>query len=174
MKRRFTDSEREAAVTLALEVGTAKAAEQLDLPKGTVATWVHRAGHVGGGGAEQVRSAVEARQLVTADRKTALAGRMLSHAERMLAQLEQPVVEKVVKVVSEGWRMGQATEVVEVEYDRPPTGDQKRIVEAVAILVDKIQLLTGEATSRPDLFRSAEPVEREQLLATVHQLAAVS
>lgn len=164
--------QRQAAIDLAVEVGKAEAARRLGIPPGTVGSWLHRAGlhEVTPGAVERMAPAIEQRQANVADRKARLAERMLTEAEDMLGQLRESSIEKVVKVVSKGTAFGSETEVVEVCYDRPPTADQKRIVEAVAILVDKIQLLTGEATARTETTLAGEPA-RAALTATVLRLA---
>lgn len=166
----YTDEQRNEALALVAELGQAEAARRTGIPFGTIASWGHRAG-VSAPDPSAMKAALEHKANTIAERKGALAVKMLDHAERMLGQLTAPITEKVVKVVSLGANAGSETEVVTVEYDQPPTGDQKRIVEAVGILVEKIQLLTGEATARIEQT-GAEPAQRSHLVSVVDQLAA--
>lgn len=149
-------------------MGHAEAARRTGVPLGTVASWASRAG-VQAPDAEVMSAAIAAKGATIAQRKQALAERMLTEAESMIRQLHHRAVERKALVVSDGYGKGSHVEVAEVVYERPPTGDQKRIVESVAILVAQVQLLTGEATSRPELV-GAEPAERSRALSVVEQL----
>jgi len=53
-----------------------------------------------------------------------------------------------------------------VRVDRPDGAEQQKIVTAVAILVDKLQLLTGEATSRGETVA----LDRDAVVARTRQL----
>ena len=121
---------------------------------------------------DPVATAVEARLATVAERKAKLAEALLGDIEKLRKQLWAPTVERKPMVVSDGKDLGSHIEIAEVIYDRPPTADQKRIVEAVAILVDKIQLLTGDATARIEQTdgAAAQP-KRAQLVTVVDQLA---
>lgn len=165
----YTDEQRNEALTLVAELGQAEAARRTGIPFGTIASWGHRAG-VSAPDPSSMKAALEHKANTIAERKGALAVKMLDHAERMLGQLTAPITEKVVKTVAVGVGRSE-TEVVTVKYDQPPTGDQKRIVEAVGILVEKIQLLTGEATARIEQT-GTEPAQRSHLVSVVDQLAA--
>jgi len=171
-RQRYTEQQRAEALALFVEHGPAEASKRTGIPGGTIASWGNRAG-IASEAPERIRPAQEQRQATIAARKATLAERMLTKAEAILGQLDANLTEKHVKVVSCGSNLGSEVEIVEVTYDRPPTGDQKRIVDAVAVLVDKIQLLTGEATSRPEVVGGAagEPAERGQLLSVVAKLA---
>lgn len=167
----WTHEQRDEALRLLAEVGKAEAARRTGIPAGTIASWGARAG-VTAPSAEAQRPALEAKAISVAERKTRLAERMLTEAEAMIGQLHARTVERKPLVVSDGAREGSHVEIAEVVYDRPPTADQKRIVEAVAILVDKIQLLTGDATARIDSTGAGtEQPARPKLVSVVEQLA---
>lgn len=174
---KWTPSQRHAALRLLAEVGKAEASRRTGIPAGTIASWGARSG-VSAPSAEAQRPALAAkaitvaeRAITVAERKADLAERMLTEAEAMLRQLHNPTIERKPMTVSDGRDLGSHIEIAEVHYDQPPTADQKRIVEAVAILVDRVQLLTGDATSRIEAAVANATPQRERLLATVEQLA---
>ena len=167
----WTPDQRDEALRLLAEVGKAEAARRTGIPAGTIASWGARAG-ITAPSAEGQRQALEAKAVSVAERKQRLAERMLTEAEAMIGQLHARTVERKPMVVSDGAREGSHIEIAEVTYDRPPTSDQKRIVEAVAILVDKIQLLTGDATARIEQTGEAAAPQRAALVNVVDQLAA--
>jgi hypothetical protein len=169
--RKYLPHQRDEALALFVEHGPAEASRRTGIPDGTIASWAHRAG-IASEAPERIAPANAQRQATVATRKAALAERMLTKAEQILGQLDGPVLEKHVKVVSHGTRLGSEVEIVDVIYDRPPTADQKRIVDAVAVLVDKIQLLTGEATTAVHVMgEQTEPAQRGQLVSVVAKLA---
>lgn len=171
VRQRYTQQQRDEALALFVEHGPAEASRRTGIPDGTIASWAHRAG-IASEAPERVAPANAQRQATIATRKAALAERMLTKAEQILAQLDAQLIEKHVKVVSMGSQNGSEVEIVEVTYDRPPTADQKRIVDAVAVLVDKLQLLTGEATTAVHVMgEQTEPAQRGQLVSVVSKLA---
>lgn len=138
------------ALLVYASAGKAEAGRLFGVPEGTIASWASRAGVSAPSSATVVeRNAHAAATIET--RKQALAERMLTEAERILGQLHQRMVEKSVKVVNRGAHLGSTIEIVDVVYDAPPTADQKRIIDAVAVLIAQVQLLTGEATSRAEV-----------------------
>jgi hypothetical protein len=171
-RTQYTPEQKAAALDLLATVGKAEAGRRSGIPVGTIAAWGSRCGVTAPTEQPERRAQVEARALTVATRKAALAERMLTKAEQILDQLDASVLEKHVKVVSHGARLGSKVEIVDVVYDRPPTADQKRIVDAVAVLVDKIQLLTGEATTAVHVMgEQTEPAQRGQLVSVVAKLA---
>lgn len=168
--RARTPDEKAEALRLLTEVGLAEAARRTGIPSGTIASWGSREG-VRAPTLEAQLPMLHARAATIAQRKAALAERMLGKAEAILGQLDATLVEKHVKVVSRGNALGSEIEIVDVTYDRPPTGDQKRIVDTVAVLIDKIQLLTGDVTARTEMTANGEPVQRGNLLSVVESLA---
>lgn len=166
----WTPEQRAEALKLLAEVGKAEASRRLGIPAGTIAAWGARNGVSAPVLSTERTAAVNAKALTIAERKAHLAERMLTEAEGMIGQLHARTYERKPMVVSDGPSVGSHIEIAEVVYDRPPTADQKRIVEAVSILVDKIQLLTGEATARTEAL-GAEAPKREHLANVVDQLA---
>lgn len=168
----WTPEQRREALRLYAEVGKAEAARITGISPGTIASWAARHKVIAPNAAEHAQAVAAIRTSIT-ERKAELADQMLDDARRVLAQLHEPTVERVVKVVSDGRDMGSHTEIVDVHYDRPSAGDQERIARTVATLVDKVQLLTGEATSRVEQAITAPPErspEQEAELARVLKL----
>lgn len=84
------------------------------------------------------------------ERRGELANHLMEDLLELREQLFEPVVVKEAKVVQVGNNMGSEVEIVEIELPRPVPADQQRIVTSMAILTDKLLLLTGEATSRTE------------------------
>lgn len=153
---------RARALELAQQVGCSNAARELGVKLSTVKSWVRRAGVQPAGAAERL-PAIQASIASLAERKAAMADGLLADAQRLRAQLFAPVVEKHVTTVSDGREMGSHVEVVDVPLGRPKPSDQRQIMVALAIAVDKVQILTGEATERIEQLTresTAEPSER--------------
>lgn len=143
--RQWSAEDRQRAITLAQEVGKAEAARQLGMPAGTIASWLHRAGiGVAPEMTERMALATAVRQVTMAERKAALAERLAELAHKATAQLAAKI---------------DADEV-----------NARDLVAALTAAVDRLQLLTGEATQRTEATVSGEPA-RERLLAAVSTLA---
>ena len=171
-KTTYTPEQRNEALRLYAEVGKAEAHRITGIPAGTIASWAARH-QVTAPDADAHARAIAATKASVAERKAELAEQMLDDARTVLAQLHQPVVERVVKVISDGKDLGSHAEIVDVHLERPSPADQERIARTVATLVDKVQLLTGEATSRVEQSITAAPErtpEQEAEMARVLQL----
>ena len=169
MKTQWTAEQRTEALQLLSEHGKGEASRRTGIPEGTISSWAVRHG-VHAPAPEKLTEMHFARGMALAERKRVLADRLLDEAASFVGQLHSPVVEKVVKVVPQGGSTGSVTEVVEVKYSKPPTADAKRIVESIGVLVDKIQLLTGDVTARTELVGGEQ--DRSATLATVTDLLA--
>jgi transposase-like protein len=166
----WTPEQRAEALELLAEVGKAEAARRTGIPAGTIASWGVRAG-VAAPGADVTRPAVEARLATVAERKAKLAEALLGDIEKLRRQLWAPTVERKPMVVSDGRDMGSHIEIAEVHLEQPTFKDQKTIVEAVAIALDKVQLLTGAATERIETTSVPRTPEVAAELAKVITLA---
>lgn len=162
----WTPEQRAEALQLLAEVGKAEAARRTGIPAGTIASWGVRAG-VSAPGADVTRPAVEARLAGIAERKAKLAEDLLGDIERLRKQLWAPTVECKPMVVSDGKDMGSHIEIAEVHLTQPTFRDQKTIVEAVALGLDKVQLLTGAATERVETVTAERSPEAEAEVARV-------
>jgi hypothetical protein len=154
-----------------LDTNVAQAAAETGIPKATIKSWLHR--HASGNAtltrvADQIDT-VHQKQLTVAQRMLNLADALVDDAEKLRQQLFAPSITKKVVTVGAGNGFSHA-EVVTVHTDQPTYAEQTRIMTSIAIAIDKIQLMTGEATSREEFVdRTAQ---REKLLNRVDELAA--
>jgi hypothetical protein len=127
-RRTYTDEERTHALTLYVDSGAAAAATLTGNPAGTIVCWAHRRG-VQRLSPERTRAAIDAMQ---------------TDAASNWAEKRANLVYKLADF---------ADAALETAYDRLEAGDLKSAKEgmlAVAIAIDKTQLLTGGATGRHD------------------------
>lgn len=156
-RAQYTPEERAEVVELAQSLGVAEAARQSGVKAGTVKGWMHRAG----ARAPEPKAPAELNGIVTAaaasaavnlaalaDRKAALAVKLMGDLEVIRGRLTAPHVEKVVRTVSLGQNSGSVTEIVDVELSMPSPTDQRALMNALSTGIDTVQLLTGEATER--------------------------
>ena len=143
--------------------------EATGIPRRTLAHWAQAEGIDVSTPQARAKTARarEVLEAVTAEKRADLAAGLLADAQRLRAELFAPVVEKRAMAVNQGGDLGQIIEVAEVPLDRPTPTDQVKIMTAVAIAVDKIQLLTGEATERHEVSAPNRTPEQEQELAKV-------
>jgi transposase-like protein len=139
----YTPEQKAAALALLAQVGKAEAARRTGIPAGTIAAWGSRTG-VSAPTPEALRPVVEARQLAWAERKVALASKLGDAADLAVAELTARIQTKTI-------------------------GDRE-LITALTALVDRAQLLTGEATSRPEVL-GGEPAPRAKLVSIVGALA---
>lgn len=143
--KQWSAQDRQRAIELAQEVGKTEAARQLGMPAGTIASWLHRAGiGVAPEMTERMALATAVRQVTMAERKAVLAERLATLAEKATASL-----------------------AAKIEADEVSARD---LVSAMTAAIDRLQLLTGEATARTETTLAGEPA-RAALTATVLRLA---
>lgn len=168
----WTAEQREHALGLYAEHGAGEAARRTGIPVGTISSWAQRAG-VAATATARTAAAVEASKASMEARKVRLADDLMEDIQRIRAQLFAPCVERKPVVVSDGARVGSHVEIVDVDLSQPSFSEQKAIMTTIAIAIDKVQILTGEATERVD--HTGLPVEREKAeteLATILELAS--
>ena len=151
------------------EVGQSETARLTGIPHGTIASWAKRSG-VTSPEPGLIMKAALANQASWATRKVELAHRLTDDLERLRQQLFAPTVERKVVVVSDGATLGSHAEIVDVERDAPTHADQKAIMTTLAIGVDKVLLMLGEATERIETLPPQRTPEIEQELAKVIEL----
>lgn len=181
MARTYTDTQKTDAVAIYLEHGLAEAHRRTGIPKNNLQRWAKAQGvdlaSIGERASEKTAAATATRLEAMADRRATLASDLMDDVQRIRAQLFAPCVERKAMVVSLGKEQGSEVEVVDIEHTRPPFGDQQRIMTTLAIAVDKIQILTGEATERvehrtvPDRTPEAQE-EMDRTLRLVQDMAA--
>lgn len=159
---RRTPEQRQAAIDLANQVGCAEAARRTGIPEGTIASWRSRSG-IATLQAERTRTALEVQVLTLAERRTRLAADLLDDVERLRSQLFAPAVER--KVIASG-------DIVDVRLPEPSFSDKKALMVSIAVAVDKVLLLSGEATSRHETI--GDRPQAEERLAKIIDLKRAS
>jgi hypothetical protein len=145
-RNQWTELQKQRAMELFEQHGAAEASKQTGIPIATISSWARRAGKTA---SSPERSAQVAAKLHTiAERKGALVLGMLSDIERLRLQLFAPTVEKKAMVVSLGHAAGSELQIAEVELDHPTFAGQNQIVASLTTLLDKVLLLSGDATAR--------------------------
>lgn len=164
---KWSEEQRESAL-LALHDGATlgEVHAETGIPKGTLASWKRRQGEAerlamiaeldtpleraeaAARRREQTAAARQHNTEVNDESRKQLAGRLLDEVHGLLDRINAPTTYKHVKVVNQGEGMGSTVEVVDVDLDLPTPTDTKALVTSAAILIDKLQLLTGEATER--------------------------
>lgn len=170
MATRWSTEQRTHALAL-LANGTTppEVAKATGIPRRTITQWAHDEGLEVSSAQARAKTARarEVLEAVTAEKRADLAAGLLADAQRLRTQLFAPTVEKRAMAIALGGDLGQDIEVAEVPLERPTPTDQVKIMTAVAIAVDKIQLLTGEATERHEVSAPNRTPEQEQELAKV-------
>jgi hypothetical protein len=101
---------------------------------------------------EAVRAAAAGQRQSLAARRAALAERLLDKAGGLVDEMDAEVVlRREAKVVPGGQGLGSTVEVVDVEQPGHDPSAKRNLATAAAILIDKSQLLAGEATSRHEM-----------------------
>lgn len=151
---------RARALELYVTHGAAEASRQTDVAAGTIRQWARRSG-VTVTRAEQTKAAVEASKLSMEQRRQHLAEDLLADAERLRKQLWSPT--EVFHWGQETFmddRTGRASASATVfqahEIAQPTFGDQKQIVLACAVAIDKSQLLSGQVTERMEMITNED------------------
>lgn len=166
---RYTDEQRTEALRLAAQHGKAEAARLTGISAGTIGSWATRAG-VSASAADVMRPAIEANAVTLAQRKQALASGLLDDVARLRAELFAPVLERKVTVA------GGVAEIVDVAHTRPSSADQKHLMVACAVAIDKVQILTGGLTASIGVTEAPEPLgaaeQRQRAVSTIDELAA--
>lgn len=158
-RRTFTDEQRAEALALYAEHGAAEAARMMGIAKGTVMSWASRAG-LAMHATETTTVATEASLASLAQRKAQLASDLMGDIERLRKQLFAPCVERKVVTLSGGQTGSSTWDIVDIEHEQPSFTDQRACMTSIAIAVDKVQILTGEATERVD-HRHTTPIDDE-------------
>lgn len=153
MARTYTDTQKADAVAVYVEHGLAEAHRRTGIPKPTLSGWLtaQQRSEVDERSSEKTAAATKARTVSLDARRAELAENLMDDVERLRLQLFAPCVERKAVVLSGGLHDRGAVEVVDIDRTQPTFGDQKAIMTTLAIAVDKLQVLTGEATERVDI-----------------------
>jgi len=82
-------------------------------------------------------------------------------------QMFEPMDIVDVKVLSEGAHMGQVISVQRTRISEPSPKDKQALASAASSLIDRIQLLSGGATSRTETGPIADRAQAEAKLRMV-------
>lgn len=156
-----TPEQKAEALAIYAEHGPAEASRRTGIRAGTIAIWAKRAG-VTATRRETIVAAVETARLTLAQQRAELAADLLSDARKLRASIWSPMMafhwgstsERDHSVVT------TRTEFMEHEIGQPTPNDQKNLLLAAAIAIDKSNLLAGEATSRTEHLNAEEAVRR--------------
>lgn len=153
MARTYTDAQKADAVAIYVDTGNLhQAARTCGAAPNSVKNWALAQGHdpevIAARASEKTAAATRARVEDMAARRAQLASDLMGDVNRLRGQLFAPCVErKVVTLAGSKDEVG-TWELVDIDRDQPTFTDQKAIMTTIAIAVDKIQILTGEATER--------------------------
>ena len=173
VKTTYTDAQRQEALRLFCELGASEASRRTGIPVATISSWARRMVRTEPPAVTPTSPAAPNRLPGTgtiAERKGALVLGMLDDIERLRAQLFAPTVEKKALVVNLGGNCGSAIEIAEVHLTQPSYADQNRIVASMTGLLDKVLLLSGDATARVEQT-GQQADDRAKAEATVLALA---
>jgi transposase-like protein len=156
-RRTYTDDQKAQALELYAEAGPTAVEKAMGIPKATVTNWGRAAG-VKTVRNENAAVRMEAARLTFEERRVTLAHALLDDVNRLRAELFAPVVQRQAMTVSDGQNMGSHVEIVDIHLDEPTFGEKKAILTSIGIAVDKVQLLSGAATSRTEVTVPADEV----------------
>ena len=137
------------------------------IPKQTLSRWAKDAG------LDVVRNTEKTARATMASleqRRTKLASDLMDDADRLRRQLFAPCVERKAVTVSDGHMTGSHVEIVDIDRTQPTFAEQAKIMVSLGIAVDKLQLLTGQATERVEHVAPERTPEQEKELAEVLDL----
>jgi hypothetical protein len=142
----YTEEQRAEALELYVAVGNREAAKRTGIPAGTIAAWASRCG-VKSARAEQFEEARQAMRVPWEQRRAIVAD--------ALGEVAAVATEKLRALI---------------ESDQVKAGDLAR---ALAVVIDRAQLLSGGATARTEIIERSTEFEAEaaQVLELVRQAA---
>lgn len=145
----YTAEQRARALELYRTHGAAEAERLTGIKSGTIRSWASKGG-VATERREELEAGVATASLTMEARRQALASGLMDDIEHLRSQLFAPTATNQAMVVSDGAREGSHVEVIEVKQAEPGFRDKQAAITSIAIAVDKVQLLTGAATSRTE------------------------
>lgn len=145
-RRTWTPEQRRHALVVYVDHGPAEAARRTGIPSATIASWAHRNG-------------VQTRCIATTRAAT-------EHSRLRWEERRAEMVHEIGAVAA------LALERAHAELDAGHARNAKDLATTMAILVDKAQLLAGDATSRSEV-RTVDQIDAqvEQLVARLEAAA---
>lgn len=161
---------KDRALELYADHGLAHAHRETGVSKSTIRDWAAATDTSTARADQKTAQATAARLTTVAAKKARLAEDLLADLDRLRLQLFAPCVERKAMTVSDGHLEGGHVEIVDIDLTQPTFADQQKIMTSLAIGVDKVQLLTGEATERTEHVAPQRTPEQEQEVAKVLRL----
>ncbi len=141
----YTDAKREEAKTLYLEHGATETSRRLGIPRRTISNWTAGLAQAKD---KQTQAARDHLATLNAERRENIKTLLLEKAEDLLGRMDEPHVD------FKGKDAGQVT------YPIATSSDVKNYAVAVAVLIDKYRLESGEATGRVETIDLAAAESR--------------
>jgi transposase-like protein len=173
-RNRYTDEQKAEALRIYQEHGAGEAARRTGIARVTISSWAKRTplqpgvatdATVATQRTEQVRASVEVAALTRAQKRDRLVDDLLDDVQWYRQLMRSPTLERKVVTLSGGKDSGAMAEIVDVERDLPTFGDMKNLMWMIGVSIDKVQLLSGEATERH------EQLSRESAVAKFRAFA---
>lgn len=172
--RKWTDEQRADAISIGHHAGWAEAERQTGIPRNTIRSWAIRAGvETSVGIPPGLVAAQETAAASREQRRAVLADGLLDDVGILRGRLFAPMTYVHVKLVGRG-EGRQDVEQVQVDLDQPTPTDQHKLVQSIVALIEKVQLLTGEATSRDETGGLDLMAELQQHQAAQAEAAAMA
>ncbi len=147
----YTASEKKRALKIFASQGATKAHKQTGVPQRTIYVWARAAGLVDKKIKQTEKANAASRQIQEADWHNITAD-LFDDLRHLRNRLREKTVE---------YRGQQGKRV---EYDEPPADAVRNLMMAIAILIDKLQLITGKVTSRHEVIEKYDKMSTEDLL----------
>jgi hypothetical protein len=153
--------DKQAALAVYQERGLAAAHRETGVAKSTLRRWAQAAGmetaRLAARTVARTKAATAQHVATMGERRVTMAEGLMTEAETELTRLRQPFTE---------WKQAASGKEASHEYAEPPPIERQRIATTLAILVDKSNLLAGEATSRSENLTVEQA--REKLAEVLH------
>lgn len=153
MKRYSWDAKAEVLAVYEAN-GPAEAVRSYGVSKTTVQRWARESGL---STSAETKRQTEAALDSLAARRLRIRDKLAERAEEMLDRMGEAMTMYV----------GSGASPVPVEVDRPSAGVCKELATTAAILIDKLQLVAGDATSREDHRHKFDGMTDDELKQTV-------
>lgn len=144
-RNRHDPDTKAEALRLVAEVGPCEAARRLGIPEGTVKSWARRAG-ISSPNGEQTAKAVATASVAWAVRRAALVDEMGRAATKAVARLNE-------------------------RLDGDTTTGLRDLAVSAAVMIDKAQLLSGQATGRTEAAHTVSDERKAKAVAVFDELA---
>lgn len=164
MPATHSDETKATALAIYERSGPGAAADQTGVTQRTVTRWAKAAGLSFD---PTKKAAAPDLMLSLSEYRAETALRLYREANALLDQLHEPHIERKAMTVSHGAHKGQEVEIVDIELDKPRYSDQRQIMTAVGIALDKAHHLSGGAADSPGIPAREVIAMLDELIGTV-------